>query len=592
MSYRTCTCGALRVAHIDSEPTLCGWVDSRRDHGGVIFVDLRDCEGITQVVFRPEDYPAVAKLAHTLRSEDVIQVTGKVARRVSGTENLKLATGEIEVVASVLNILNRAEVLPFPLDSEVSNEDLRLAHRYLDLRRPAMLRNLRLRHRLEQTTRAYMDEQGFLEVETPILTKSTPEGAREFLVPSRVQPGHFYALAQSPQQYKQLLMAGGIEKYFQIAKCFRDEDPRADRITELTQVDIEASFLSPEDIFVLIEGLMGKVFQDTLGVQIPAQFPRLTYQQAMERFGSDKPDTRFGVELVDASDIFHSSDFKVFRGALDAGGCVKAINASGFAHITTGQIEELTEMARQYGAKGLAFIKIENGEWKSPIVKFFTPAEKEALAIRLNAEEGDLILFGADKWQIVCEVLGRIRLRVAELLKLITDATRLDFLWVVDFPLLAFSEEEGRWTAVHHPFTRPKTEDLALLEAGKWDQVRAESYDLVLNGVEIGGGSIRIHESDLQARIFGILGISPEKQNLLFGHLLRAFQFGTPPHGGIALGVDRLMMLVCGTSNIRDVIAFPKNSRGQDLLFLSPSEAEARQLRELSIQITKKSPAS
>ncbi len=589
MSYRTCTCGALRATHLDSRPILCGWVDSRRDHGGVIFVDLRDSEGVTQIVFRPEENHALAKLAHSLRSEDVIRISGRVARRLSGTENTRLATGEIEVVGSTLEILNRAEVLPFPLNSEISNEDLRLSHRYLDLRRPSMVRNLRLRHRLQQTTRAYMDEQGFLEVETPILGKSTPEGAREFLVPSRTYPGHFYALAQSPQQYKQLLMAGGIEKYFQIAKCFRDEDPRADRLMELTQVDIEASFFKSEDIFVLIEGLIGRIFQDTLGLRIPTQFPRLTYQEAMERFGSDKPDTRFEVELIGIGEIFRSTEFKVFRGALDNGGCVKAINAKGFAHITTGQIEELTQIARQYGAKGLAFIKVENGEWKSPIVKFFTAEEKKALTARLNIEEGDLILFGADKWAIVCEVLGRIRVRVAELLKLVTDATRLDFLWVVDFPLLAFSEEAGKWGAVHHPFTRPKTEDLPLLDAGKFDQVRAEAYDLVLNGVEIGGGSIRIHEQELQARIFETLGIGPEKQSLLFGHLLRAFQFGTPPHGGIALGVDRLMMLLCGTANIRDVIAFPKSSRGQDLLFFSPSEVEAHQLRELSIQLTRKS---
>lgn len=587
MNYRTCTCGVLRAAHLDSEPTLCGWVDSCRDHGGVIFVDLRDREGITQVVFR--DHPTLAECAHALRPEDVIQVTGKVTRRVPGTENLRLATGEIEVVASALMVLNHADVLPFPLDAEISNEDIRLSYRYLDLRRPIMARNLHLRHRLGQATRTYMDEQGFLEVETPLLSKSTPEGAREFLVPSRLQPGHFYALAQSPQQYKQLLMASGVERYFQIAKCFRDEDPRADRITELTQIDIEASFFRSDDIFVLIEGLMGRIFQDVLGVQIPAQFPRLTYCEAMERFGSDKPDTRFGVELVDCSDIFHLSNFKVFRGALDAGGCVKAMNAKGFAHITVGQMEELMQLARQYGAKGLAFIKIENGKWKSPIVKFFTATEKETLTARLHMEEGDLILFGADQWSVVCEVLGRIRLRIAELLKLVMDATRLDFLWVVDFPLLAFSEEESKWNAVHHPFTRPKTEDLSLLDAGKLDQIRAEAYDLVLNGVEIGGGSIRIHEPNLQARIFEILGIGPEKQNLLFSHLLRAFQFGTPPHGGIALGVDRLMMLLCRTTNIRDVIAFPKTSRGQDLLFLSPSKVNARQLSELSIQLAQPS---
>ncbi|PWU08540.1 MAG: aspartate--tRNA ligase [Verrucomicrobia bacterium] len=589
MSYRTCTCGALRVTHLNSQPTLCGWVNSRRDHGGVIFVDLRDSDGITQIVFHPETNSELAELAHTLRSEDVIQVTGRVACRLSGTENPKLATGEIEVVVTSLNILNRSEVLPFPLDSEVSNEDLRLSYRYLDLRSPMMTRNLRIRHRLQRAIRTYMDQQGFMEVETPILSKSTPEGAREFLVPSRTYPGNFYALAQSPQQYKQLLMAGGVEKYFQIARCFRDEDPRADRLIELTQLDVEASFFKSEDIFILIEGLISRIFQETLEINVPSRFPCLTYREAMERFGSDKPDTRFGMELIQVEDIFQSTDFKVFRTALDHGGCIKALNAKGFAHITTGQIEELTQLARRHHAKGLAFIKVENGEWKSPIVKFFTPAEKEALAARLNIEEGDLILFGADKWAVVCEVLGRIRLRVAELLKLVTDATRLDFLWVVDFPLLSFLEEEGKWGAVHHPFTRPKAEDLPLLKEGKFDEIRAEAYDLVLNGVEIGGGSIRIHEQKLQAQIFEVLGIKPEKQQLLFGHLLDAFRFGTPPHGGIALGVDRLMMLLCGTANIRDVIAFPKSSRGQDLLFLSPSEVEARQLHELSIQLTPKS---
>ena len=585
MSYRTHTCGALRAADTDSVATLCGWVASRRDHGGVIFIDLRDREGLTQVVFRPEDFPTIAAQAHTLRSEDVIQVSGTVVPRLAGTENAKLATGEIEVVAAELAILNRADVLPFPLDDDISNEDVRLQYRFLDLRRASMVRNLKIRHRLEQATREYLDDAGFLEVETPLLSKSTPEGAREFLVPSRVSPGHFYALSQSPQQYKQLLMAGGIERYFQIAKCFRDEDPRADRITELTQIDLEASFVTREDIIHLIEGLMQRVFRATTGRELETPFLRLTYDEAMNRFGSDKPDMRFGVELVDLGEVFAGTEFKVFRGALDAGGCVKAINAKGFAGITTGQIEDLTQMAKQYGAKGLAFIKIENGEWKSPIVKFFTEAEKAALAERMAVEEGDLLLFGADRWEVVCEVLGRIRLRVASIQSLVTNPDELRFLWVLDFPALQYSAEDDKWNAVHHPFTRPKTEDLGLLEAGDYAKVRAEAYDIVLNGVEIGGGSIRIHEPELQRKLFGVLGIDDAKQVLLFGHLLRAFRFGTPPHGGIALGVDRLTMLIAKTDNIRDVIAFPKNSRGQDLLFGSPSEAEPRQLRELGLKV-------
>lgn len=588
MTYRTHHCGALRKTDAGSRATLCGWVDSRRDHGGLVFIDLRDRNGVTQVVFRPEEHAEAAAAAHGLRSEDVVQVSGTVAPRLTGTENTKLATGEIEVVADTLTILNKADVLPFPLDEESVNEDLRLEHRYLDLRRPAMVKNLTVRHKIIKATRDYFDGQGFLEIETPVLSKSTPEGAREFLVPSRIFPGSFYALSQSPQQYKQLLMVAGVEKYFQIAKCFRDEDPRADRITELTQIDLEASFIRPDDIYTLIEGLLVEVFRAARGVEIPTPFERLTYDEAMNRYGSDKPDRRFGLEIVDLADVFGESQFKVFRGALDSGGVVKAINAKGFAGITTGQIENLTELAKQYGAKGLAFIKVENGEWKSPIVKFFSEAEKAAITERLAIEEGDLILFGADTRDTVCNVLGRIRLRVAEIMKLVKDPSELNFLWVVDFPLLAYSAEEQKWNAVHHPFTRPKAEDVPLIEAGEYGKVRAEAYDVVLNGVEIGGGSIRIHEADLQAKMFGVLGISPEKQQLLFPHLLKAFKFGAPPHGGVALGVDRLVMLAVGTENIRDVVAFPKNNRGEDLMMSSPSAAEPRQLRELGLQVTKK----
>ena len=582
--YRTHHCNELRASNVGQEVKLAGWVDSRRDHGGVIFIDLRDREGLTQVVFRPEEFPEVAASAHTLRSEDVVQIVGKVALRLEGTQNPKLTTGEIEVVASSLNILNRSVVLPFPLDSEVGNEDLRLAHRYLDLRRPALVRNLKARHLAAKVTREYLDRHGYLEVETPILSKSTPEGAREFLVPNRLIPGHYYALSQSPQQYKQLLMVGGIERYFQIAKCFRDEDPRADRITELTQIDLEASFIGREDIIHLIEGLLREIFRATRGVDIQTPFVRLSYYDAMDRFGSDKPDLRFGIELVELGDVFRGSQFKVFRGALDAGGVVKGINAKGFAKITAGQIEDLTNLAKQSGARGLAFIKIEDGEWKSPIVKFFTESEKAALTQALGIAEGDLVLFGADRWEVVCTTLGRIRLKVADYLKLIQNTTDLKFLWVLDFPLLAFDPAENKWSAMHHPFTRPKREDLGFLDAGEYGKVRAEAYDVVLNGVEIGGGSIRIHEQDLQAKMFQVLGINAEQQQKLFGHLLQAFTFGAPPHGGIALGLDRLVMLIADTSNIREVIAFPKNSRGQDLMMDSPSKVTEKQLRELHIQ--------
>ena len=588
MNFRSCDCGALRAKDIGQRATLAGWVGSRRDHGGVIFVDLRDREGMTQVVFRPEEHAAIAAAAHSLRDEDVIQISGSVAKRLEGTENPKLVTGEVEIVADQLTILNKADVLPFPLDEQIANEDLRLSHRYLDLRRPGMAANLRLRHRVIKTVRDILDADGFWEIETPILSKSTPEGARDFLVPSRLNPGTFYALPQAPQQYKQLLMAAGVEKYFQIARCFRDEDLRADRQPEFTQADIEMSFVTAEDLFALIEKMFVAVFREAWGVDIQSPFPRLTHREAMDRFGSDKPDTRWAQEIVDVGDLFSATGFKVFRGALDSGGVVRALNAKGLAKITTGQIEELTEMAKQFGAKGLAFIKCENGEWKSPIVKFFTEDEKAALKDRLNIEEGDLILFGADKWETVCEVLGRVRLRAVELIGITHDPQRLDFLWVVDFPLLAWSGEEQKWNAVHHPFTRPKAEDLPLLEQKKYGEIRAEAYDIVLNGVEIGGGSIRIHEADLQSVMFSVLGVNEEQQAAMFGHLLKAFKFGTPPHGGIALGLDRLVMLLAHAESIRDVIAFPKNNRGIELMTGSPATVDFKQLRELYIASTKK----
>src|SRR5438552_4436269 len=596
--YRTHHCNELRKTDIGREVKLAGWVAVRRDHGGVIFIDLRDREGLTQVVFRPEENAEVAKQSHSLRTEDVIQVCGKVAPRLPGTENPKLATGDIEVLPQLLTVLNRAENLPFQLDAELSNEDLELTYRYFDLRRPRLSHNLQTRHRVTQATRQFLDSQGFIEIETQILSKSTPEGARDFLVPSRLLPGKFYALPQAPQQYKQLLMVAGMEKYFQIAKAFRDEDLRADRQPEFTQIDIEASFVTPNDIYTLTEGMLAAIFKAARGIEIPMPFPRLTYREAIDTFGSDKPDRRFGIPLVDLGDVFRASQFKVFQSALAEGGVVKAINAKKFAGITIGQVDELTAIAKTFGAKGLAFIKVENGEWTSPIVKFFSEVEKESLRTKLQIEEGDCIFFAAGKCEIACEVLGRIRLSISEIQGLTSiklqagsdnrpSGPDLDFLWVTDFPLMQWSAEENKWNAVHHPFTRPKAEDLPLLEQKKFGEMRADAYDIVLNGVEIGGGSIRIHEPELQAKMFEALGISAEEQQAKFGHLLRAFRLGAPPHGGIALGLDRLVMLICGEESIRDVMAFPKNNRGQELMTQSPAEVDPKQLRELSITLAK-----
>ena len=571
---------------------LAGWVNGTRDHGGVIFIDVRDREGLTQVVFRPEENAGLAKQAHTLRGEDVIQVSGRVAARLPGTENPNLPTGDIEIIPNELRILNRADPLPFPLDTEPQNEDLRMTHRYLDLRRRRFARNLQIRHRAAKATRDYLDSQGFVEVETPILSKSTPEGARDFLVPSRIMPGKFYALPQAPQQYKQLLMVAGVEKYFQIAKCFRDEDLRADRQPEFTQIDIEASFVTPDDIFALTEGMLAAIFKAARNIEIKTPFDRLTYREALERFGSDKPDRRFAMELVDLGETFRESSFKVFRGALDAGGVVKAINAKGFAGITIGQADELTEIAKLHGAKGLAFIKAESGEWKSPIVKFFNDPEKTALQSKLNIEEGDCVFFAADKWEVACEVLGRLRLRIAEMQELMPPREIWDFLWVIDFPLFEWSADENKWNAMHHPFTRPKAGDMLLFEERKFPEVRAEAYDVVLNGVEIGGGSMRIYEPELQDKMFEALSIKPNDRESQFGHLLRAFRLGAPPHGGIAFGLDRLVMLICGEQSIRDVMAFPKNNRAMDLMTQSPAEVDPKQLRELRIRLAGAAPES
>jgi len=562
--------------------------------GGVIFIDIRDREGRTQTVFDPSDLsPELFEKAASLRSECVISVTGKVRPRPEGTKNPKIATGEVEVLAQSLELLNYADVLPFPVDDPEAaakvNEELRLKYRYLDLRRPEMIRNLRLRHKLATATRAYFDENGFLDVETPILFKSTPEGAREFLVPCRTNPGLFYALPQSPQQFKQILMVSGVDRYFQLAKCFRDEDLRADRQPEFTQIDLEMSFVEREDIYQIIEGLLKRLWKVGLDMDIQTPFKRISYAEALNRYGIDKPDTRFGMELVDLTEDFRGSSFRVFSGAVASGGVVKAINAKGLACATQGQIDAMTETAKSFGAKGLAFIKVENGEWKSPIVKFFSSEEKAALQKKLDIAEGDLILFAADQWLNACEILGKIRLYCAEVLKgmgkLTIPPDRFDFLWVVDFPLLSFDKEMNRWYSSHHPFTAPVPEDIPLLKTDP-KKVRGQHYDVVVNGVELGGGSIRIHQPDVQKTIFeDILQIPPETAKARFGYMLEAFRYGAPPHGGIALGFDRLVAMLCGTSSIRDVIAFPKTAKGTCLMTDSPGPAEPRQLRELYIEV-------
>jgi aspartyl-tRNA synthetase len=584
---RTHHCNQLRKADIGKQATLTGWVHARRDHGGVIFIDLRDREGITQIVFNPEKNATVAEQARALRSEFVISVTGEVVPRLAGTENKNLGTGEVELAVSELVILNASETPPFPLDDDAVNEDLRLEYRYLDLRRPKMAKNLRVRHDAAKEIRDYLDEHRFLEIETPILFKSTPEGAREFLVPSRQNPRKFYALSQSPQQYKQLLMVSGVERYYQIAKCFRDEDLRADRQPEFTQIDLEMSFIEREDIYKLIEGMVARVWKKILNHDVQLPLPRITFKDALNDYGIDKPDRRFDMKLVDLSDTFKDSQFKVFRGVLDNGGVVKAINAKGLAIITTGQIEELTELAKAQGAKGLAWIKVENGQWKSPIVKFFSDVEKAALTAKLNIEEGDLVLFGADAWINACEVLGQIRLKAAELLEKAGELKRreiFDFHWVVDFPLLSYDKDSQRFVSTHHPFTSPVAEDISKLDSDP-HAVRGQHYDLVLNGTELGGGSIRIHQADVQQKLFTeLLKIPADIAESRFGYMIKAFKYGAPPHGGIALGFDRLVAILTASPSIRDVVAFPKNNKGVDLMSQAPGDVEPKQLRDLYIQ--------
>jgi aspartyl-tRNA synthetase len=589
---RTHHCNELRESHIGQSVTLIGWVNSARDHGGVIFIDLRDREGLTQCVFHPEENPEVSALSHTLREEDVIQVTGRVSQRLEGSENGKIDTGAIELVATGLTIVNKADVLPFQLDKELSNEDLRMKYRYLDLRRARMSKNIRQRSVITSAARRFLDDSGFFEIETPILSNPTPEGARDFLVPSRLNPGRFYALPQAPQQYKQLLMVAGIEKYFQIARCFRDEDLRADRQPEFTQIDIEASFVTQEDIIKLVEGLLVNMFKAGLGIDVPAAFPRMTYQDAMDIYGSDKPDTRYDMKITDLGEVFAATEFKIFRSILDGGGVVRAINAKGFASITTGQMNRLNEIAVQAGlpVKNLAFVKYENGEYKSPLWKIFTDAEKAAVISTLDLAEGDIVFFAAGSRESVSTILGRVRTECADMMELTKDSTAYNFLWVVDFPLLAHDEESGHWCAVHHPFTRPHPDDMEKLAAGDYANVRAVAYDVVLNGYELGGGSIRIHEKDLQATMFSVLGVGPEEQQIKFGHLLDAFRFGAPPHGGLALGLDRIAMLVSGEDSIREVIAFPKNNKGADLMAHSPCQIEHKLLREVYVQSTYKDP--
>jgi aspartyl-tRNA synthetase len=584
---RTHHCNELRKADIGKQVTLTGWVHARRDHGGVIFIDLRDREGVTQIVFNPKKNATVAEQARALRSEFVISVSGEAVARLAGTENKNLGTGEVELAVDVLTILNASETPPFPLDDDAVNEDLRLEYRYLDLRRPKMAKNLRVRHDAAKEIRDYLDEHRFIEIETPILFKSTPEGAREFLVPSRQNPRKFYALSQSPQQYKQLLMVSGVERYYQIAKCFRDEDLRADRQPEFTQIDLEISFIEREDIYKLIEGLIARVWKKVLNCDVQLPLPRITFKDALNDYGIDKPDRRFDMKLADLSETFKDSQFKVFRGVLDNGGVVKAINAKGLAAITTGQIEELTELAKAHGARGLAWIKIENGQWRSPIVKFFSDTEKAALTAKLNIEEGDLVLFGADAWLAACEVLGQIRLKAAEMLEKAGKLKRkeiFDFHWVVDFPLLSYDKESQRFVSTHHPFTSPVTEDIPKLDSDP-RAVRGQHYDLVLNGTELGGGSIRIHQADVQQKLFTeLLKIPADIAESRFGYMIKAFKYGAPPHGGIALGFDRLVAILTSSPSIRDVVAFPKNNKGIDLMSQAPGDVEPKQLRDLYIQ--------
>lgn len=586
---RSHTCGQLRVEHVGQEVTLCGWIDKERDHGGSMFVDVRDRYGKVQVVFSPESGEAVVELSKTLRREFVVQVKGKVAQRPEGTINSDLATGEIEVRASELEILNSAPALPVQptaKENELPAEEIRLKYRYLDLRRPPLQRTMALRHRLTKTMRDYFDEQDFLEVETPILGRSTPEGARDYLVPSRVHPGEFYALPQSPQLYKQILMMAGYDRYMQIARCFRDEDLRADRQPEFTQVDLEMSFVETNDVIGIIDGLVARVAKEVLDLEVPTPLPRMTYTEAMAKYGHDAPDLRFGLTIQDCTDLAKQTEFKVFRAVADSGKFVRGINAKGAAdNYSRKGIDELTEYVKtDFGAKGLAWFKVDaEGKLASPIAKNFEATILDSIKARFEAEPGDLLLFIADSWEVSCKALYGLRRRLGKELKLY-DPGQMNFSWIVEFPMFAHDEEEGGLAAMHHPFTAPLAEDLPMLESEP-QKVRAQAYDLVINGYEAAGGTIRIHSPQVQQQVFNALGIDAEMARSRFGFLLDALSFGAPPHGGIALGLDRWVMLFGGLDNIRDVIAFPKTQRAADLMTDAPNTVEDRQLRDLHIKV-------
>ena len=581
---RTNNCGELGSDNVGAEVVLMGWVQRRRDHGGVIFVDLRDRDGITQVVFNPDKNPLIHEKAHSIRSEYVIAARGTVESRPDGMVNPNLITGAIEIAVSELKILNKAATPPFLIEENVDvSEAIRLKHRHLDLRRPGLQRNIITRHKASVSIREYLNDNGFIDIETPFLTKSSPEGARDYLVPSRVSPGHFYALPQSPQLFKQLLMVSGFDRYYQMVRCFRDEDLRADRQPEFTQVDMELSFVGEEDIMAMAEGMMRKLFKDVMKKELTTPFARLSHEEAMERFGLDKPDTRFALELKDVSDIMLGSDFKVFAGAVKKGGMVKAVNAKGCVNFSRKEIDDLTNFVGIYRAKGLAWIKVKEDQWQSPIAKFFSDDEKKQMAERLDMQPGDLVFFVADKKSIVNEALGQLRNHLGKKLGLINDDD-FNFLWVTHFPLVEYDETEKRYQAVHHPFTSPLEEDYDKLDSDP-ASARSRAYDLVLNGCEIGGGSIRIHQKELQEKAFGLLGIDKETYEEKFGYLLSALESGAPPHGGIAFGFDRLSMILCGESSIRDVIAFPKTQKASCLLTDAPSETTRQQLDELSIKV-------
>lgn len=582
---RTHTCGELRESNIGQIVTLNGWVDNRRDLGGVIFIDLRDRYGITQIVFEPNYNSKAHSDAKDLRNEWVISVTGKVRRRPEGTENFELETGLIDVMVDEVTVLNKAQTPPFPLEDNINtSEETRLKYRYLDLRRRPMQRNLILRHKMYQIVRRYFDENNFLEIETPFLMKSTPEGARDFLVPSRLHKGHFYALPQSPQTYKQLLMVSGFDRYFQIVRCFRDEDLRADRQYEFTQIDVEMSFVDEEDIFAIVEGLMKRLYSEALGLDIQTPFPRLPYKDAMELYGSDKPDLRFDLKLVKLNHIFSNSNFRLFSDAIKKGGIVSAINAKGCGNYTRNQLDVLTDFVKKLGSGGLVWIRVTENGLESPTLKFFTEDEKAELIKATNAELGDLILIQAGDWKKTLSIMGTLRLEMARRMNLIPQNSEPKLLWVTDFPLFEYCEEENRLVAMHHPFTSPKDEhiDLMLTDPLK---VQAKAYDLVLNGNEIAGGSIRIFDSEIQAKMFQVLGISKEEAEDKFGFLMNAFKYGAPPHGGIAFGFDRMVMLFAGQNSIRDVIAFPKTSNGISLMDGAPTPISPEQLKELHIKV-------